>query len=175
MRKIQTSLLSLLLPLLLTACVDDSASYYPDGSAASHTLTVHRAQQHFWSDEVSVELIMSRMPDCQRRVTLEQMPAEDVEIELYSGGDNTWTLRAGKQAWQVETQTCTQFAEAKGEPGELVGVFRAEGSKFVFAAAVLVPAEQSAAPTTAATEAPPQEAPPAPAAPAGPAPAAPAQ
>jgi hypothetical protein len=138
----------LLLPLLLTACVDDSASYYVDGNAGSHALTVHRAQEHFWNSEVSVELIMSRLPDCQRRLVLEQSPADEVEVELYSNGDNIWTLRSGKQTWQIDTQTCTQYAEAKGDPGELVGVFRDENGKLAFAAAVAVPA------TPGATEAP---------------------
>lgn len=152
MRKI----LILLLPLLLTACVDDSASYYVDGGAGNHALTLHRAQEHFWSDEVNVELILSRLPDCQRRLVLAQMPADEVEIELYSSGDNVWTLRSGKQAWQVDTQTCTQYAEAKGDPGDLVGVFRDEGGKLAFAAAVVVPAGQPgadapAAPPAAAT------------------------
>jgi hypothetical protein len=149
--------LILTLPLLLTACVDDSISYYVDGRAGSHALTVHRAQPHFWSDEVSVELILSRLPDCQRRLVLTQVPAADVEIELYSVGDNVWTLKSGNETWQVDSQTCTQFAEAKGDPGELVGVFRDEGGKLNFAAAVAVPATQTgAAPAVAvpATDAP---------------------
>ncbi len=144
--------LILLLPLLLTACVDDSASYSVDNGPSTHALSVHRTQEHFWSDAVRVELILSHLPDCQRRLVLEQMPAEDVEIELYSSGDDVWTLRSGKQTWQVETQTCTQFAEAKGEPGELVGVFRDEGGKLTFAAAVAVPAGPATPP--GGTEAP---------------------
>lgn len=140
------------LPLLLAACVDDSASYYVDGNTSGHALTIHRAQEHFWSSEASVELILSRLPDCQRRMVLEQSPAEEVEIELYSNGDNIWTLRSGKTAWQVDTQTCTQFAEAKGDPGELVGVFRDENGKLAFAAAVVVPA--GPATTPGGTEAP---------------------
>ena len=99
-----------------------------------------RAQEHFWNAEVSVEMIMSRLPDCQRRLVLEQSPADEVEVELYSNGDNVWTLRSGKQSWQIDTQTCTQYAEAKGDPGELVGVFRDENGKLAFAAAVAVPA-----------------------------------
>jgi hypothetical protein len=38
-----------LMPLLLAACVDDSASYYADGPVGNHALTIHRAQKHFWS------------------------------------------------------------------------------------------------------------------------------
>ncbi|NVD71639.1 hypothetical protein D0T25_29885 [Duganella sp. BJB488] len=137
MRKI----LIVLTSLLLTACVDDSASYYADGSTGNHALTLHRAQKHFWSSDSNVELIMQRLPDCLRRVELAEMPADDVEIELLSNGDNVWTLRAGKEQWQVETQTCTQYPDVKGSEGELIGVFRVEDKKLVFEAAVLEPAK----------------------------------
>jgi hypothetical protein len=139
MRKI----LLLLTPLLLTACVDDSASYYADGPVGNHALTIHRAQKHFWSKDSRVELIMQRLPDCLRRIELSDMPADEVEIELLSAGDNVWTLRAGQEMWQVETQTCTLYADVKGDGGDLMGVFRDDGGKFVYEAAVVetVPAD----------------------------------
>ncbi|MYN28961.1 hypothetical protein [Duganella levis] len=139
MRKI----LFLLMPLLLAACVDDSASYYADGPVGNHALTIHRAQKHFWSKDSRVELIMQRLPDCLRRIELTEMPADEVEIELLSAGDNVWTLRAGQEMWQVETQTCTLYADVKGDGGELMGVFRDDGGKFVYEAAVVetVPAD----------------------------------
>ena len=149
MRKI---LIALIPTLLLTACVDDSASYYADGAASgNHTLTVRRAQRVFWRDTASVDLVLARLPECQRRIELAEMPAADVELELFSAGDNIWTLRAGKDVWQVETQSCTLLPEAKGDPGELVGVFRIDGDRLVFAAAVNTPVPDGApAPVTGA-------------------------
>ncbi|MBJ7309742.1 hypothetical protein ACFOLJ_10905 [Rugamonas sp. CCM 8940] len=141
-----------LLPLLLSACVDDSASYYADG-AGNHALTIRRAQQHFWSDAATVDLIMSRLPDCQRRLRLATLPAGEVEIELFSSGDNNWTLRAGSQVWQVESQTCTQYADNKGEFGEPVGIFRTEAGKFSFQPALVT---APAAPAQGAEAAAPQ-------------------
>jgi hypothetical protein len=153
MRKI----LIVLMPLMLAACADDTASYYADGSTGNHALTIHRAQKHFWSKDSRVELIMQRLPDCLRRVELGEMPADEVEIELLSGGDNVWTLRAGKEMWQVETQTCTMYPDVKGDGGELLGVFRVDEGKLVYEAAVL---EAAPAPASAAGEAPaPQAAP----------------
>jgi hypothetical protein len=146
MRKI----LIVLMPLMLAACVDDSVSYYADGGDGEHALTIHRAQKHFWSGDSSIELIMQRRPDCARRIVLTEMPADDVEIELLSGGDNVWTLRAGQQMWQVETQTCTMYPDVKGDGGELLGVFRIDGGKLVYEAAVLEPAPASAPATTPA-------------------------
>jgi hypothetical protein len=156
MRKI----LIVLMALMLTACVDDTASYYADGATGNHALTIHRAQKHFWSKDVRVELIMQRLPDCLRRIELTDMPADEVEIELLSGGDNVWTLRAGDEKWQVETQTCTQYPDVKGDGGELMGVFRVDGNKLVYEAAVLeaVPVDAAhtatAAPTAAPADAP---------------------
>jgi hypothetical protein len=124
------------LPLLLTACVDDSASYYVGGSGSTHALTVKREQEHLWKRDAAVSLILSRWPDCQRRISLGSMPAKDVEIELFGLGEQTWILRDGKQLWQVETQSCTELPQPKAEAGDLLGVFRVEGGKLVF-----VPAE----------------------------------
>jgi len=151
MRKI----LIVLMPLMLAACADDTASYFADGSTGNHALTIHRAQKHFWSKDSRIELIMQRLPDCLRRVELSEMPADEVEIELLSGGDNVWTLRAGSEMWQVETQTCTMYPDVKGDGGELLGVFRVDGGKLVYEAAVLEPAP-AASPAPAAQAAPAQ-------------------
>jgi len=147
MRKI----LIALLPLLLAGCVDDTASFRAGGGNLS--VTVHRAQEHFWSDEVTVEVVVTRLPDCQRRIELGVIPADDVEFELLSPGDDQWYLRAGKDLWQFETQSCTQYAEAKGDPGQLLGVFRVEEGKLLFEAAPPAPA---AAQAPAAAETPAQ-------------------
>lgn len=127
------------LPLLLTACVDDSASYYVGGSGSSHALTIKREQEHLWKRDAAVSLILSRWPDCQRRITLGSMPAREVEIELFGLGEQAWILRDGNQLWQVETQTCTELPEPKKEAGDLLGVFRVEGGKLMFVPAVLSP------------------------------------
>ena len=151
MRKI----LIVLMPLMLAACADDTASYFADGSTGNHALTIHRAQKHFWSKDSRIELIMQRLPDCLRRVELSEMPADEMEIELLSGGDNVWTLRAGSEIWQVETQTCTMYPDVKGDGGELLGVFRVDGGKLVYEAAVLEPAP-AASPAPAPQAAPAQ-------------------
>lgn len=122
----------LLLPLLLTACVEDAATYYVDAGNNQHTLTIQRSQSYFWNDEVTVRVLASRLPDCQRRFDLDAMPADEVEIELLSNGDNLWTLRAGKQLWRVDTQTCGMQPDPKDDPGQLVGTFKPEGDKLVF-------------------------------------------
>lgn len=120
----------ILLPLLLAGCVKQSASYYINDSK-EHSLTVRVEQRYFWEDQVELTVVASRWPDCVRVFQLITMPVDEVVLELFDAGDNTYTFRSGTQLWQVETQTCTQKAapapEAMGEP---VGVFRVgEGEK----------------------------------------------
>ncbi|WP_295996946.1 hypothetical protein [Rugamonas sp.] len=122
----------LLLPLLLSACVEDSATYYVTADSNEHTLTLQREQPYFWSDDVAVRLVAARLPDCQRRFDLDTMTADDVEVELFASGDRVWTLRAGKQMWQVDTQTCQLLPAPKGDPGQPLGTFKTDGERLVF-------------------------------------------
>ena len=132
----------LLMSLLLTACVDDSASYYIDGG--NHALTLRRQQTYFWKDQATLLLIAAHLPECERRHVLAVARPSTVDIEVFASGDGVWTLRSGSVTWQVETQTCTVVAQPpKGEPGERVGAFKVQNGKLVF--------ERAGAGTTAAT------------------------
>lgn len=122
---------TLLLPMLLAGCYNDSATYYAD-STREHTLTVRRQQDHFWSEEGRFILMATRQPDCQRRIDLAELPLEDTTVELFSEGDNRWSLRAGRQVWHVETQSCTLVDEVGPASGTKVGDFRAEIDRITF-------------------------------------------
>lgn len=141
--------LILLTALLLTGCVNESASYYVDGK--EHSLTLRLEQDYFWQDEVTLKLVAARLPDCQRLFTLGQEAPADLAVELFTSGDNTFTLRAGKQVWMVETNNCTLLPDTtKPAFGEPVGVFKLADDKLVFE-----PAAAAAAPSAAAAEAGP--------------------
>ncbi|CAN7624650.1 hypothetical protein LJR289_004639 [Pseudoduganella sp. LjRoot289] len=138
------------LPLLLTACVNDSATYYADGTN-NHTLSLRRQQDYFWTDNVRLTLLAARLPECQRQIPLGEAPRDDVEMELFSSGENRWSLRSGEQVWQVETQGCSLVSETGPAAGEKVGVFKVEGDKLLFepAVAAAAPAAAPAAPAPA--------------------------
>lgn len=121
----------LLAPLVLAGCIKDSASHYIDGN--EHTLSVRVAQDYFWNKRVGVTVVVARWPDCQRQFNFGDLPASEMEIELFAAGDNVFSMRAGERLWQVETQNCTMLPtpapEALGQP---VGVFRmGDKGKFV--------------------------------------------
>ena len=124
----------LLAPLLLAGCVDDSATYYIDGN--QHALTVRATQDWFWKKDVTLELVAARMPDCQRRIALGELPIGELELELFASGENEYTLRAGEQAWRVETQGCRELDAPEQVTGQPLGLFHLdENKKLIFEAA----------------------------------------
>lgn len=127
------------LPLLLTACVNDSATYYVDGTN-NHTLSLRRQQDYFWTDNVRLTLLAARLPECQRQIPLGDALRDDVEMEVFASGENRWTLRSGEQVWQVETQGCSLIGETGPATGEKVGTFKLDGDKLLFEPAVAAPA-----------------------------------
>jgi hypothetical protein len=128
MRKI----LTVLPVLLLAGCVNDSATFYADGTR-EHTLTVRRQQEFFWKEDAQYTLMAARLPECQRAIPLGEMPL-DLEFELFASGDNVWSLRAGKYVWQIETQGCSLVAEGGDTTaaGTKLGAYVAEGKSMRF-------------------------------------------
>ena len=125
----------ILAPLLLSGCVNDSASYRIDSN--DHALTVRVVQDYFWSKEGSLKLTAARLPDCQRMFDLGQATLSGLEIELFASGPNLYTLRSGEDTWQVDTGACTELEapEANAVTGQALGVFHLdENKKLVFEA-----------------------------------------
>jgi hypothetical protein len=124
--------LLLLTPLLLTGCIKESASYYIDDNR--HAISVRAQQDYFWSKDVELRVLASRMPDCQRQLVLGRMPIAGLEVELFESAENTYVVRAGGQALQVETGGCSQLeAPAAGAPVQRLGAFRLDqNQKLVF-------------------------------------------
>ncbi|WP_223149383.1 hypothetical protein [Pseudoduganella aquatica] len=154
MRKILTVLPPLLLPLLLTGCARDSATYYVEGANNSHTLSLRREQDYFWNDNVRLTLVATRMPDCQRQIPMGEMLLDEVDVEVFSSPDNFWSLRSGDQVWQVETQNCALVSENGPATGTKVGEFKVVDNKLVFEPAVAAPAPAPAAPAAPQAPAP---------------------
>ena len=145
------STLLVLTPLLLAGCVNQSASYYIDGP--NHSLTLRAEQEYFWNDEVTVKLVAARMPDCQRQFPMTTIPAAELDVELFSGGESVYSVRVGKQVMRIETQTCTRLTEpTQEELGERLGAFKLNGEKkmvFEKDPAQAAPAAPAPAPVTA--------------------------
>ncbi len=125
-------ILLLLTPLLLAGCIKDSASYYVEGSN-DHALTLRAEQEYFWSDAITLTLVASRMPDCQRVFPLSKVAAGEVTVELFASGENVFTVRSGEEIVQIETQGCTQLTlPAEGVSGDAIGTFRLNKKEMAF-------------------------------------------
>ena len=128
----------LLLPLLavplLSACVNDGATYEIDGTR-EHVLSVIREQPYFWDSKVELFLVVSRMPVCLRRHSL-GTGTERTRVEVWQVPSGAFIVRVGKRLYATETQTCESFAKLDTEPiegmGELKGVFRVRKGELVF-------------------------------------------
>jgi hypothetical protein len=120
---------SLLLAPLLAGCVNDSASYTVNNDR-DHAVIVRVTQDYFWSKQASLSVLASRLPDCQRRFDVGKTSLTDLNIELFSTGEETYLLRAGDDMWQIETNNCTQLpppgADVQAQP---IGVFHMDDKK----------------------------------------------
>jgi len=139
----------LLLPLLavplLSACVNDGATYEIDGSR-EHVLSLIREQPYFWDSKVNLYLVVSRMPSCMRRHSM-GTGTEKTRVEVYQVPSGAFIIKAGKKLFATETQTCESFAKMDAEPvegmGQLMGTFRLKKGELVFVK------EEAAAPADA--------------------------
>jgi hypothetical protein len=130
--------LPLLLLPLLSGCINDGIAMRIDGP--EHAVSLLRGQKVFWEKKMDLEVVVARMPDCQRRFSLEPAAVSPrFKVDVYMTGPNAFLLEQGKYLYSVETQTCQKFeklaAPPEGGKGELVGVFREEAGKLVFVAA----------------------------------------
>ncbi len=132
--RLRTLFLSLLMAPLLTACVNDGATYEIDGTR-EHVLSLIREQPYFWDSKVELYLVVSRMPACMRRHSM-GAGTEKTRVEIYQVPSGAFIVKAGKRLYATETQTCESFARMEGEPaegmGQLMGTFRVKNGELVF-------------------------------------------
>ena len=127
-------ILPLLAAPLLTACVNDGATYEIDNTR-EHVLSLIREQPYPWDAKVNLYLVVSRMPACMRRHNL-GAGTDKTKVEVYQVPSGAFIIKVGKRMFATETQTCESFAKMDSEPpegmGELMGTFRVKKGELVF-------------------------------------------
>jgi hypothetical protein len=127
-------LLPLLAAPLLTACVNDGATYEIDNTR-EHVLSLIREQPYFWDSKVELYMVVSRMPACMRRHSL-GTATENTKVEVYQVPSGAFIIKAGKKMFATETQTCESFAKMDSEPpegmGQLIGTFKVVKGELTF-------------------------------------------
>lgn len=171
--KLRAVWMLLALPVL-AGCVDDRASYQIDGRNSA--VIVIRQQRWLWDKTAEMAVVAARLPDCQRRHKLGNIPLDDTAVELYQPGSATYVLQVNKQMFLIETTTCEGFQKLTEAPpmglGPKLGTFEPKGGKYRFVEtpeASKTPVPADAAPAAPAAAASPMSV--APATPAAPAPA----
>jgi hypothetical protein len=119
---------------LLSACVNDGATYEIDGTR-EHVLSLIREQPYFWDKKVNLYMVVSRMPACMRRHSM-GAGTEASKVEIYQVPSGAFIIKSGKRLYATETQTCESFAKMESEPvegmGKLMGSFRVKKGELVF-------------------------------------------
>lgn len=141
--------------LLLAGCMNESATLALDDK--EHRLTLQVRQPWFWEQKVELEVLVSRLPDCQRRSRIgTAMPAE-VALDVLRPDPGEFAepilvLRQGSRHFALGLATCEiqPFKAAPKNPGTPLGAFRMEGTKLKFNAAPAPRPAPAAAPATAA-------------------------
>ena len=126
--------LSLLCLPLLSACINDAATYEIDNTR-EHVLSLIREQPYFWDSKVELYMVVSRMPACMRRHPM-GLGTPTTKVEIYQVPSGAFIVKAGKRMYATETQNCVNFVKMDGEPvegmGKLMGTFREKKGKLVF-------------------------------------------
>lgn len=127
--------IALLLPLLLTGCVLDSASYIID--VKDHAVTVTRNQSWFWEDTLTLNISIIRLPECGGGGSIAGV-RRDAEPVLSRAPDEyaepLLILRAGDRHYAISTQSCRMqaFEQAPEDPGAELGRFIEKHGEFRF-------------------------------------------
>ncbi len=133
-RRLPALLLAGVLPLL-AACENSATAYMVDGR--EHAVMLVREQMYFWSDKVEQAVIVSRLPQCQRRIGIHDGTVPMQEMEVFHAGDNLWALHQGGRWYLASTEVCRveNWDNPGGEaPGPRVGRFVAGDGKPKFQA-----------------------------------------
>lgn len=126
--------------LLLAGCVNESATYHFDGREKG--LTLLAKQPWFWDQRLDLEVVMSRLPICQRRSPLEAAMPGGIALDVFRPEAGEFSepilvLRQGGRHYALGLDNCElqAFKTLPQKPGLLLGTFRMEGRHLKFSAA----------------------------------------
>jgi hypothetical protein len=149
MKRFGYSLLAVLCAGWVAGCSSESSSYLINGGDVA--LTLLRDKPYIWSGSWEMALVITHLPDCQRRHKLKNAGDGNFKLEVYRPAEGGYILHYGKRWYIAELRGCQlqAYTEPPNEPGELVGAFEArdEPVRFVAeaAAARKQPGDSSAA------------------------------
>lgn len=134
-RRLHGFALAAMLPLL-AACENSATAYPIDGN--QHALVLIREQPYFWDEAVDQSIVVSRLPQCQKRVTIHPGRKGMAHMEVFAAGDRLWALYQDRRWYLAGTEECLVQDWDKPDdtpPGPLVGTFLVQNGETTFVAA----------------------------------------
>jgi hypothetical protein len=144
MKRFGSSLIGVLCVGLLSACSSESSSYLIDGGDTA--LTLLRDKPYLWSSSWEMALVVTHLPECQRRHKLKSAGDGNFKMEVYRPPEGGYILHHGKRWYVAELRGCQlqMYAEPPSEPGELIGTFEARDEPVRFVAEATTAAKSAA-------------------------------
>jgi len=130
------NLLLLLVPLTLSGCISDTASYMINGDR-NHAIVLSRSQPWFWDAKVNVTVLATRYPDCMGGLELKDVP-NDEPIVLHQAPDEypepIYIMDAGGNHYAVSNESCRvqKFDKAPADLGPVIGSFKTVDGVFQY-------------------------------------------
>ncbi|NCS65140.1 MAG: hypothetical protein COS39_06520 [Hydrogenophilales bacterium CG03_land_8_20_14_0_80_62_28] len=127
-----------LVPLTLSGCVNDTASYMIDGDR-NHAITLTRSQKWFWSDQVFVSVLAARQPECMGGLEIPEAPGGEA-IALHQAPEEypepIYILDVAGNHYAISTDSCRvqKFVTAPADLGPVIGSFKTVNGKFQYVA-----------------------------------------
>lgn len=132
----QTALALLAAPLLLAGCVNDVTSYRSEDEEAL-SVVLARRQDWFWQDTGRLAVTVSRLPQCQGGLEIEEVPMS-AAYALYTAPpeypEPILILEIEDRHFALGTESCRvqEFDEPPPDLGRRLGTFAEKDGKFGF-------------------------------------------
>lgn len=134
MNKFASVMVAIVVLPLMAGCVNDAASMQIDGK--EHSLSLVREQKWLWEKTLQLSVVVTRMPDCQRRHHLRSSPISQASVDVFSADTETFFLKQGVRVYSVETKTCESFQELGEIPPNIkvqrFGTFKESNGQLAF-------------------------------------------
>ena len=132
MKKISI-LFAIFAALGLAACSNDSASYMV-GSKSDTAFSLFRNKAYPGADW-GLELVLTNMPECQRRYTLKPVPSDNAfKAALFTRSDGSYMLSSTGSWYELRLSGCAlqKVTSAPASPGDLLGSWEEREGKLSF-------------------------------------------
>lgn len=110
--------------LVLSACGGSQQTVFTIGS--NHNSVTLVREQAYYGSEWSTEMVVARLPACQRRHLLKPVASDGFKMDVYQPSPGVFIFNQAKRWYVADLGNCElqQYKEPPPEPGDPVGTFQ---------------------------------------------------